>query len=115
MLLYRADTGQSGEPMNLPTKVAVALLMVFVVALISGFMYLVTTFLFHFSSGQSHMGPIVDYGALAAIAFSLLTVAIVWMRRSLTAAAICASVVTPAAWLVAVVVEWRFSFALGAG
>jgi DNA-directed RNA polymerase specialized sigma24 family protein len=37
------------------------------------------------------------------------------LHRSLTAAAICAAVVTPVAWVVAVFVEWRFSFALGAG
>lgn len=61
------------------------------------------------------MGSVVDYGAVAVIAFSLLTVAIVWRMRSLTAAAICAAIVTPMAWLVAVFVEWRFSFALGAG
>jgi hypothetical protein len=106
---------ESTLPMTPAAKVVVALLMVFVVGLISGFMYLVTTFLFHFSSGQSHMGPVVDYGALAVIAFSLLTVAFVWRTRSLTAAAICAAVVTPVAWVVAVFVEWRFSFALGAG
>lgn len=101
--------------MGLWANVAVALLMVFVVVLISGFMYLVTTFLFHFSGGQTRMGPVVDNGALAVTAFSLLTVAIVWRMRSLTAAAICTAVVTPVAWVVAVFVEWRLSFALGAG
>ena len=101
--------------MTLWSKVAVALLMALVIGLISAFMYLVTTFLFHFSGGQSRMGPVVDYGFFAVIAFSLLTTAIVWRMRSLTAAAIWAAIGTLVAWVVAVFVEWRFSFVLGAG
>jgi hypothetical protein len=78
-------------------------------------MYLVTTFLFHFSGGQYRMGPVVDYSALAVIAGTLLLTAIVWRVRSPAAALKCAAIATPAAWVVAIVVEWGFSFALGAG
>jgi hypothetical protein len=96
-------------------KVAVALLSVLIVGAISGFMYPVTTFLFNFSSGQAHMGPIVQYGALAAVALSLVIAAIVWKVRSPTAAALSAAIGTPVVWVVAVFVEWGLSFEFGVG
>lgn len=97
------------------TKVVVALAIVFIVVVISGFMYLVTTFLFAFSGGQYRMEQVVQYGALGVIAAMLLLAAVVWKTRSPTAALICAAIATPAACVVAVLVEWRFSFVLGAG
>jgi hypothetical protein len=102
-------------PMTRTTKVVVALLVVFIIAVISAAMYGVTTFLFHFSGGQARMGPVVDYGAIVVITVSLVIAAIVWKRRSPTAAAIYAAVGTPAAWVVAVFIEWCLSFVLGAG
>lgn len=45
-------------------KVGVAVSLLFLVGLTGAFMYLVTTFLFHFSGGQYRMGPVVDYTAL---------------------------------------------------
>lgn len=94
---------------------ALAVSIVLVVGLISGFMLLVTTFLFHFSGGQSRMGPVVDYGALAVIALALLVSAIGWKMRSPVAAVICAAIATPVIWAVAVFVDWLLSFAFGAG
>jgi hypothetical protein len=86
-----------------------------IVIVISGFMYLVTTFLFAFSGGQYRMEPIVQFGALTVIAAMLLLAAIVWRVRSPVAAVICAAIVTPIAWVVLVVVEWGLSFEFGAG
>lgn len=77
-------------------------------------MYLVTTFLFHFSGGQSRMGPVVDYGALTVIAGTLLLTVIVWRVRSPAAALRTTAIVTPVAWVLAIVVEWGLSFAWGA-
>ena len=87
----------------------------FIVIVISGFMYLVTTFLFAFSGGQYRMEPIVQFGALTVIAAMLLLAAIVWRVRSPFAAVIYAAIVTPIAWVVLVVVEWGLSFEFGAG
>jgi hypothetical protein len=95
-------------------KVAIAVLTVLIIVVISGFMYAVTTFLFHFSGGQSRMGPVVDFGAVAVIALSILLAAIVWKLRSPAAAGIFAAIATPVIWVVAVFVEWLFSFSLGA-
>jgi hypothetical protein len=88
-------------------KVAVALLIVFVVGVMSGFMYLVTTMLFHFAGGQARMGRVVDYGALAVIASMMLLAAIVWKVRSPAAAGIRAVIATPVACVAAAFVEWR--------
>lgn len=96
-------------------KVAVAVSLLLLIGLAGGFMYLVTTFLFHFSSGQGRMGPVVDYTALTVIVGTILLSALVWKVRSPTAAVTFAAIATPVAWAVAVFVEWRISFALGAG
>ena len=45
-------------------KAAVAISLVVIVGVAAAFMFLVTTFLFHFSGGQSRMEPVVNYGAL---------------------------------------------------
>ena len=99
--------------MNTAAKVVVALLIAFIVGVISWVMYLVTTFLFNFSSGLSRMEPVVHYGALVVVAVSLLIPAIIWKMRSPTAAGIYAAIGTPVAWVVAVVVEWLLSFEFG--
>jgi len=98
-----------------PPTWATVLSIALIVGLIAPVMYLVTTFLFHFSGGQYRMGPVVDYGALAVIASTLLLTAIVWKVRSPAAALKCAAIAAPVAWVVAILVEWGFSFALGAG
>jgi hypothetical protein len=85
------------------------------VVLVGAFMYLVTTFLFDFSGGQYRMGPVVVYGALTVMATTLLVAGIAWKIRSPVAALMGAGVTTALAWAVAVFVEWRISFALGAG
>lgn len=100
------------------TKVVVALAILIIVGVISGFMYGVTILLFAFSGGQARMEPVVNYAALAVIALAILLAAIVWKIRSPTAAAIFAAIATPVAWVVAVFVEWGFSqfvFVTGAG
>lgn len=96
-------------------KVAVALSLVLLIGVAGGFMYLVTTFLFHFSSGQYRMGPVVDYIALAVVAGTLLLAAIVWRIRSPAAAVKYTAIATPVVWVVAFFIEWGFSFVVGAG
>jgi hypothetical protein len=95
--------------------VAVALTLALLIGLAGAFMFLVTTFLFHFSGGQDRMGPVVNYGALAVIAGTTLLAAIVWTIRSPSAAVKITAIATPAAWAVTLVVEWGLSFVFGAG
>lgn len=78
-------------------------------------MFLATTFLFHFSSGQYRMGPVVNYGALAVVVGTSLLAVIAWRIRSPAAALKWAALATPLAWVAAALVEWVFSFFLGAG
>jgi hypothetical protein len=78
-------------------------------------MFLATTFLFHFSSGQDRMAPVVNYGALTVVAGTSLLAVMVWRIRSPAAALKWAAIATPVAWVAAVLVEWVFSFFLGAG
>lgn len=85
-----------------------------IVGLVAPVMYLVTTFLFHFSSGQDRMGPVVNNGALGVVAGTLLLAAVVWKVRSPGAALRWTAITTPVAWVVAVIVEWGLSFAFGA-
>ena len=94
------------------TKRAVAIGIVIGVLLSGAFMYLVTTFLFGFSVGQYRMGPVVAYGALAAISTTLVVTAIAWRIRSPAAAAAWAATATAVAWAVAIFVEWRISYVL---
>jgi hypothetical protein len=98
-------------------KAAAAISLIAIVGFASGFMYLVTTFLFHFSGGQVHMGPVVDYGALAVIALLILLAVIIWRVRSPAVAVKYTAIVTGVAWAVAVVIEWglsQFVFVTGA-
>ena|ERR1700674_2630952 len=101
--------------MTRQAKVALALAVVLTIGLAGAFMYLVTTFLFHFSSDQDRMGPVVNYGALVVIASTTLLAAIAWKIRSPSAAVRYTAIATPVAWAVAVVAEWSLSFVFGAG
>ena len=92
-----------------------ALSVVFIILVAGAFMYLLTTFLFNFSSGQSRMGPVVTYGALAVIAGTTMPAAIVWKIRSPSAALTYTAIATPVSWAVALIVEWILSFVFGAG
>ena len=83
--------------------------LVLIIGLGGGFMWLVTTFLFHFSGGQVKMGPVVDYGALLVIALTILVAIAAWILRSPVAAVKLAGVTAAVAWVVAVLVEWLFS------
>jgi hypothetical protein len=47
-----------------PPKWVTALSILVIVGFVDGFMFLVTTFLFHFSSGQDRMGPVVTTAGL---------------------------------------------------
>jgi hypothetical protein len=96
-------------------KVAVAFSLVLVIGLGAAFMLLVTTFLFNFSAGQSRMGPVVNYGALAVIAATALVAVVTWRTRSPADAVKYTAIATGVLWVVALIVEWGFSFALGAG
>ena len=102
-------------PMTLLVKVVISLLIGVVIAVISGFMYEVTILLFYFSGGQARMEPVVNYAAPAVITVVVLLTAVVWRVRSPTAAAISAAIGTAVAWLIAIFVEWRISYVLGAG
>jgi hypothetical protein len=102
------------SPPYRPPAWATVLSIVLVVGLVAPVMYLITTFLFHFSGGQDRMGPVVNYAALAVVVGTLAVGAIVWKVRSPAAALRWTAVATPVAWLVAIAVEWGFSFAWGA-
>jgi hypothetical protein len=99
------------------TQVSIALRIVSIVGLISLLMFGVTTFLFHFSGGQYRMEPVVRYGAYAAFAAAMLVATVVWKLwlGSPTAAVTGATIGAIAIWALAVFIEWRISFVLGAG
>jgi uncharacterized membrane protein len=98
-----------------PPKWVTALSILVIVGFVDGFMFLVTTFLFHFSSGQDRMGPVVNYGGLGVAAGTLLFAATVWRVRSPVDALKWAAIATPVAWVAAALIEWVFSFSLGTG
>ena len=80
----------------------------------AGFGYLVTTFLFAFSGGQSRMVAVVNLGALAVIGFGVLVAAVTWILRSPLAAIIWTAIATGVGWVAVVIAEWLISFQLGA-
>ena len=94
---------------------AVALSLALLIGLAAAFMFLVTTFLFHFSGGQSRMEPVVNYGALGVIAVTALVAVVAWKMRSPAAAVKYVAIATAVLWVAALCVEWGFSFTLGAG
>jgi uncharacterized membrane protein len=91
------------------TQVVVALLTLLMILVISGFFYLVSTFLFAFSGGQYRMVDVVNYAALIVIALMIALTAIVWKVRSPISATKFSAIGTPIAWVVAMVGEWSFS------
>ena len=97
-----------------PARWATALSIALIVGAAALVMYLVTTFLFHFSSGQYRMGPVVDFGALGVVLGTLVLAAIVWRVRSPAAAVRWTGIATGVAWVAAIVIEWGLSFAYGA-
>jgi hypothetical protein len=98
------------QPARWTTVLSIAL----VVGAAAVIMYLVTTFLFHFSSGQYRMGSVVDLGALLIVLGTLVLAAIVWRVRSPAAAVRWTAIATGVAWVAALVIEWGLSFAYGA-
>ena len=80
----------------------------------AAFGWLVTTFLFAFSSGQGRMVPVVGYGALAMVAVPLVVGTVAWRLRTPLIGFIGAMVAIGAGWVVLIIVEWLISFQLGA-
>ena len=60
------------------------------------------------------MVPVVGYGALAMIVVPLAAAALVWKLRSAPAGLVAAVATVAIGWIVTLVVEWLFSFSLGA-
>jgi hypothetical protein len=81
----------------------------------AAFMFVVTTFLFAFSGGQSRMVAVVDYGALAMIALGVVTAVVAWIVRPGATAAKVTAVATGIGWFATAIVEFILSFWLGAG
>jgi len=79
------------------------------------FTYLLSTFLFAFSGGQSRMVPIVGYGAIAVAGIGVVVAAAVWRWRSAVEATKWTLIAMPIGGVAVVVVEWALSFAFGAG
>ena len=61
------------------------------------------------------MEPVVNDGALAVIAATTLVAVVAWRMRSSAEAVKCVAIATGVLWVVALLVEWGLSFALGAG
>ncbi len=76
--------------------------------------YLLTTFLFAFSGGQSRMVAVVNTGALVVIGLGALAAAVTWRLPSPTAAIKWSAIATGVGWVAAVIAEWLISFQLGA-
>lgn len=91
------------------TRVVAAGALVIIVGLGGGFMWLLTTLLFHFSGGQVKMGPLVDYGTLAVFALTILVAVLAWVIRGPVAAVKVAAIAAAVTWALAVLVEWLFS------
>ncbi|HEX2680590.1 MAG TPA: hypothetical protein VHM88_21360 [Candidatus Acidoferrales bacterium] len=81
----------------------------------AAFMFGVTTFLFAFSSGQSRMVQVVNYGALAMLVISVVTAIASWILRPGATAAKATAAVVAVGWFVTTIVEFILSFFLGAG
>lgn len=85
-----------------------------IVVLPAIFMFLVTTFLFAFSSGQSRMVAVVNTVDLVVVALGVVVAAVTWRWRSAPTAIKVTAAVTGASWFLAVLVELVLSFFLGA-
>ena len=80
----------------------------------AGVGYLVTTFLFAFSGGQSRMVDVVNLGCLVVIGLGVLPAAVAWRLRSPAAAIKASGIATGAGWVAVLIAEWLISFRLGA-
>jgi hypothetical protein len=99
-----------------PAKLPAANRIVAIVAIVlptAGIGYLLTTFLFAFSGGQSRMVVVVNIGALAVIALGAAVAVFAWKVRSPGAAIKWTAIATGAGWVAAVIAEWLISFRLG--
>jgi hypothetical protein len=90
--------------------VAIAL----IVLAAAGVGFLLTTFLFAFSSGQFRMVAIVNGAALAVAALGLSVAAFAWRFGSASAALKWTAIATAIGWAVVIAVEFVLSFSLGA-
>lgn len=84
-----------------------------VVMAAGAFGYLVTTFLFAFSGGQSRMVAVVNLVALAVVVSSLVVAAVAWILRSPTQALKWTLIVSGGGWVAAIAIEFVLSFSLG--
>ena len=76
-------------------------------------MSLVTTFLFHFSGGQTRMGPVVDAGPLIALAFALVVgISTAWRTAQYGPVFKMMLKATLLIWLVIIVVDQLLSVTL---
>ena len=91
-------------------RVAPAGLIALIIVFSGLVMWAVTTFLFHFSSSQGPMGPIVDNGALAVVLATALVAVLAWRARSPDAAVGWTGIATIGFWAIALFVEWQLSF-----
>jgi len=84
-----------------------------VVLAAGAFGYLVTTFLFAFSGGQSRMVGVVNLVAVSVVVSSLVVAAIVWVLRSPMHAFQWTAIATVIGWFAAIAIEFVLSFSLG--
>ncbi len=101
-------------PGSQPPAVGLAVAIAVIVLVVSGFFYLVTTFLFAFSGGQYRMVAVVNAGAVAVIALSAVVAVVTWLMRGPAAALKWTVIAAGAGCVAAIVVEWLLSFRLGA-
>jgi len=91
------------------TRVPTALSIVLVIVLTGAFMFFVTTFL-RFYWGGNRVGPLPGDLEIAVAAATVLLAVYVWRGRSPSAALRWTRIATPAAWAVAVFVQWLATF-----
>ena len=99
-----------------PGKTSTALTVITIAAIVlpaAGVGYLVTTFLFAFSGGQSRMVG-VNLGCLVVIGLGVVLGAIAWRLRSPVDAIKWSAIATGAGWVAVLIAEWLISFRLGA-
>jgi len=100
-----------------PGKTSTALTVITIAAIVlpaAGVGYLVTTFLFAFSGGQSRMVGVVNLGCLVVIGLGVVLAAIAWRLRSPVDAIKWSAIATGAGWVAVLIAEWLISFRLGA-
>jgi uncharacterized membrane protein YeaQ/YmgE (transglycosylase-associated protein family) len=86
-------------------RVRTALSIVLVIGLSGALMFFVATFL-RFLWGGNRVGPLPGDLEIAVVGATVLLAVYAWMRRSPSAALKWTRIATPAAWAVAVFVQW---------